>query len=47
MGSTLCADNKLKLAIQRARKYAEDMGSYSNVYKAFELLSKDLQVEKC
>ncbi|KAA6318949.1 hypothetical protein EZS27_031101 [termite gut metagenome] len=45
--STLCADNKLKLAIQRARKYAEDTGSYSNVYKAFELLSGDLQEEKC
>ncbi|MDR0567336.1 MAG: RloB family protein [Prevotellaceae bacterium] len=34
----LCADNKLELAIQRARKYTDDAGAYSNVYKAFEVL---------
>jgi hypothetical protein len=34
----LCADNKLELAIQRARKYTEDAGAYSNVYKAIEVL---------
>jgi hypothetical protein len=34
----LCSDNKLALAIQRARKYGEDAGAYSNVYKVFEIL---------
>jgi hypothetical protein len=37
----LCADNKLELAVQRARKYTEDTGSYSNVYKVFEVLKRD------
>ncbi|MDR1369569.1 MAG: RloB family protein [Dysgonamonadaceae bacterium] len=38
----LCTDNRLGLAIQRARKYAEDAGSYSNVYMAFEVLRKEV-----
>jgi hypothetical protein len=38
---SLCADDKLSIAIQRARKYGEEAGSYSNVYKAFEVLVKD------
>jgi hypothetical protein len=37
---TLCADKKLEFAIQRAKKYKEGDGSYSNIYKAFEMLSK-------
>ena len=38
----LCADNKLELAIRRARKCPKEAGSYSDVYKAFEVLAKDL-----
>jgi hypothetical protein len=38
----LCSDNKLALAIQRARKCGEETVSYSNVYKAFEILEKRL-----
>ncbi len=34
----LCADNKLEHAMQRAKKGVEDNGSYSNIFKALELL---------
>lgn len=35
----LCSDGKLETAIQRAKQYSDRSGSYSNVYKAFEMLS--------
>jgi hypothetical protein len=34
----LCANNRLGIAMQRARKQVEDGGSYSNIYKVFEFL---------
>lgn len=36
----LCADQKLETAINRAKTFDHDSESYSNVYKAFELLNK-------
>ena len=37
----LCADNKLELAIRRAKKCSKETGSYSDVYKVFEVLAKE------
>ncbi len=34
----LCSDGKLETAIQRAKQYSNRAGSYSNLYKAFEML---------
>jgi hypothetical protein len=39
--NNLCSNNRLTLAMQRAKKHAEDAGSYSNVYKAFEFLKAE------
>lgn len=36
----LCADNKLKTAINRAKNFGDSSPSYSNVYKAFDFLMK-------
>lgn len=44
--SDLCADGKLELANNRAKFFGEKGESYSNVYKAFELLEKLKQLEK-
>lgn len=44
--SDLCADGKLELANNRAKFFGEDGASYSNVFKAFELLEKLKQLEK-
>lgn len=38
--SDLCADNKLETAISRAQAFGHNGESYSDVYKAFELLDK-------
>lgn len=38
--SELCADGKLETAINRARAFDHSGESYSDVYKAFELLNK-------
>ena len=43
--SDLCSDGKLELAKNRANFFGEDGESYSNVYKAFELLEKLKQLE--
>lgn len=37
----LCADDKLELAIQRAKKSIGENGSYTNILKAFEYFFKD------
>ncbi|MCE5177850.1 MAG: RloB family protein [Porphyromonadaceae bacterium] len=34
----LCSDGKLEHAIHRAKQYSDRSGSYSNLYKAFEML---------
>ena len=44
--SDLCLDGKLELANNRAKFIGEKGESYSNVYKAFELLEKLKQLEK-
>ena len=44
--SDLCTDGKLELAKNRAKFFGEDGESYSNVYKAFELLEKLKQLEQ-
>lgn len=44
--SDLCADGKLELANNRAKFFGEIGESYSNVFKAFELLEKLKQLEK-
>lgn len=44
--SGLCADGKLELANNRAKFFGEIGESYSNVYKAFELLENLKQLEK-
>lgn len=36
----LCAEGKYNLAIQRAAAFGTEGGSYSNIYKAFELFEK-------
>ena len=36
----LCADNKLKIARERAKGFSDKSPSYSNIYKAFDLLEK-------
>lgn len=36
----MCADQKLETAIQRAKDFGEENGSYSNVFKAFEEFMK-------
>lgn len=36
----LCADNKLKIARERAKGFSDNSPSYSNIYKAFDLLEK-------
>lgn len=36
--SDLCHDKKLEIAIDRARNFGEEGQSYSNVYKAFDLI---------
>lgn len=38
----LCENGKLELAINRAKRCLKDEGSYSNVYEAFEHLSKSM-----
>ena len=38
--SELCADGKLETAINRAKEFDHSGESYSDVYKAFELLNK-------
>lgn len=38
----LCENGKLELAINRAKRCLKDEGSYSNVYEAFEYLSKSM-----
>lgn len=40
----LCLDNKLEFALQRAKRFSKDSGSYSNIYQAFELLFKDSKI---
>jgi hypothetical protein len=37
----LCSENQLAEAIKRASQYQYESGSYSNVYKAFEILFKN------
>ncbi len=38
----LCSDNKLETAIERAKRYSKRSGgSYSNLFKAFEMLFKN------
>jgi hypothetical protein len=44
--SDLCSDGKLELAKNRAKFFGEDGESYSNVFKAFELLEKLKQLEQ-
>jgi hypothetical protein len=44
--SDLCSDGKFELANNRAKFFGEIGESYSNVYKAFELLEKLKQLEK-
>ena len=44
--SDLCSDGKLDLAKSRARVFGESGESFSNVYKAFELLEKIKQLEQ-
>ena len=44
--SDLCSDGKLELANNRAKFFGEIGESYSNVYRAFELLEKLKQLEK-
>jgi hypothetical protein len=44
--SDLCSDGMLELAKNRAKFFGEDGESYSNVYKAFELLEKLKQLER-
>ena len=44
--SDLCSDGKFELANNRAKFFGEKGESYSNVYKAFELLEKLKQLEK-
>lgn len=34
--SDLCANNKLEVAIERAKNFGTEGGAYSNIYKAFE-----------
>jgi hypothetical protein len=34
----LCSDNKLNIAIERAKRCNDKSGSYSNLYKAFKIL---------
>jgi hypothetical protein len=36
----LCADDKLKVAIERAKSFSENSLSYSNIYKAFDFFMK-------
>lgn len=36
----LCADNKLKIARERAKGFSDNSPSYSNIYKAFDLFDK-------
>ena len=44
--SDLCSDGKFELAKNRAKFFGEDGESYTNVYKAFELLEKLKQLEQ-
>lgn len=44
--SELCSEGKLELAKNRAKFFGENGESYSNVYKAFELLEMLKQMEK-
>jgi len=39
----LSSENKLNQAIERAKRLESKQGSYSNVYRAFEVLRKDMQ----
>jgi len=44
--SDLCADNKLNFARERAKACNENGDSYSNIYKAFDLLDKNSSESK-
>ena len=44
--SDLCSEGKLELAQTRAKFFGEEGESYSNVYKAFELLEKQKKLEQ-
>lgn len=44
--SNLCSEGKLELAKSRAKSFGEEGESYSNVFKAFELLEKLKQLEQ-
>ncbi|MDR1114677.1 MAG: RloB family protein [Tannerella sp.] len=37
----LCSENKLEAAIERAKHFDPEYGSYTNLYEAFEILLKD------
>jgi hypothetical protein len=39
----LCSESKLSQTIERSKRFEPEHGSYSNVYKAFEVLRKDLE----
>jgi len=42
----LCADDKLKQAIKRAKSFGAGNGSYTNVNEVFEILMKDQQIHE-